>query len=124
MPLQNWTALIDAVARLIGALSWPVVFLVALTVLRAALRDFLSTLAEVRLRGAGFEAFARRRLNFDATSQKLYDIWRPGGTIDRTNAAHISACMKQLSISGSIAWLINAATEQDRARVASALSLR
>jgi hypothetical protein len=123
-PLNEIVMLIDAVARLIGVLAWPVVFVFALTILRPALHDFLSTLGEVRLKGAGFEASARRRLNFDAVGQKLHDFWKPAGKIDRSNAARISACMKELGIAGSVASLINAGTEQDRARVASSLSLK
>ena len=116
MPLQDAATLIDAAARLIGALAWPVVFVIALTILRPSLRDFLSTLAEVRLKGGGFAASARRRSNFDATSRKLHDFWKPEGKIDRSNAASISACTKQSGIGGSVAWLINAGTEEDQPR--------
>jgi hypothetical protein len=122
-PLHDLATLVDAVAKLIGALAWPAAFVFALTILRPALHDFLSTLGEVRLKGAGFEASARRRLKFDATGQQLHDFWKPGGKIDRSNAASISACMKELGIGGSVASLIYTGTDQDRARVASGPSL-
>jgi hypothetical protein len=121
--LNDVAMLIDSIAKLIGALAWPVVLIVALIILRPSLRDFLLALGEVRLKGAGFEATARRRLNFDATSQKPHDFWKPAGKIDHANAASISACVKQPGIAGSVAWLINAGTEQDRVRVTSSLSL-
>lgn len=123
MAVADTVALIDAIARLIGALAWPIVFVFALTILRPALHEFLSAVGEVRLKRAGFEASARRKLNFDATGRKLHDFWKPGGKVDRPNASAISACMKQLGIAGSVASLIYAGTEQDRARVASHLSL-
>jgi hypothetical protein len=65
----------------------------------------------------------RRRLNVDGTSQRLYNFWKPDGKIDKTNAADIAACMKRLEIVGSVAWLIDAGTPEDRARVVSCLSL-
>lgn len=98
-------------------------FVFALTIVRPALHDFLSTLGEVRLKGAGFEASAHRRLKFDATGQKLHDFWKPGGKVDRSNATSISACMKELGIRGSVASLIYTGTEQDQTRVTSGLSL-
>jgi hypothetical protein len=95
MGVADTVALIDATARLISALAWPMVVAFALTILRPALHDFLSAVDAVRLKGAGFEASARRRLNFDATGQRLHDFWKPGGKVDRSNTSAISACMKQ-----------------------------
>jgi hypothetical protein len=123
MGVADTVALADATTRLISALAWPTVVVFALAILRPALHDFLSALGEVRLKGVGFEASARRRLNFDAIGQRLHDFWKPGGKIDRSNAYAISSCMKQLGVAGSVASLIYAGTEQDRARVASRLSL-
>jgi len=95
----------------------------ALTVVRPALRDFLATLSEVRLKAAGFEASALRQLVIDANGKKLHDFWKPGGRISRPNAARIAAAMKQLGITGSVAKLISFGTAEDRARVVSSLSL-
>lgn len=124
MQPDDLTRLIEAIAKLISALAWPVVLIIALLLLRTSVRDFLATLSEVRLKGAGFEASAQRRLNLDATSQKLHDFWKPEGKVDRANVARITACMRQLGIGGSVAWLINAGTADDRSRVVSCLSLR
>jgi hypothetical protein len=84
----------------------------------------VSTLGEVRLTGGGFEASARRDINFHSSSRKLYGFWKPGGKVDRANAARIAACMKQLGIAGSVTTLINAGTESDRNRVLASLSLQ
>lgn len=123
MQVEDAIKTIDAVTRLLGVLAWPAVMLFALVVFRPAIRDFLASLSEVRLKGAGFEASALRRLNFDATSQKLYDYWKPDGRVNRTNAARITACMKQWNVAGSVGSLINAGSADDRAKVASCLSL-
>jgi hypothetical protein len=123
MQLEDTAKLIEAVAKLVGALAWPAVVVFALSLLGPSIGRFLATLSEVRLKGRGFEASAVRRLDFDATSQKLYDFWKPGGKIDRANAARITTCMTQLGIVGSVAWLINAGTPEQRARVAACLSI-
>jgi hypothetical protein len=86
-------------------------------------RDFLSALSELRLKGGGFEATAARHLVFDAAGQRLHDFWKPEGKIDRSNAAKISACMRQLGISGTVAGLLSTAPAEDRARVISCLRL-
>ncbi len=116
--------LIEAIAKLIGALAWPAVLTFALLLLRPSIRDFFATLSEVRLKGAGFEASAQRRLNLDATSQKLHGFWKPDGKVNRANLARITTCMRQSGIGGSVAWLINAGTADDRSRVVSCLSLQ
>src|SRR6266496_1848246 len=123
MPAENTTALIEAIAKLIAGVAWPLVALYALIILGPSFAKFLSTLNELRLKGGGFEASATRRLDLDATSQKLHDFWKPGGKIDRSNALRIAAAMRELGIVGSVAWLINAAAPEDRARVATHLSL-
>jgi hypothetical protein len=123
MQLDDAAKLVEAIAKLIGAVAWPTAVTFAVLLLRPAIERFLSTLSEVRLKGSGFEASAIRRLDVDATSQKLYDFWKPGGKVDRANAARIAACMNQLGIRGSVAQLINGGTTEDRARVISCLAL-
>jgi hypothetical protein len=124
MQPDDVTRLIEAIAKLVSALAWPAVLAFALLLLRPSVREFLATLSEVRLKGAGFEASAQRRLNLDATSQKLYDFWKPDGKVNRANVSRITTCMRQLGIGGSVAWLINAGTTDDRSRVVSCLSLQ
>jgi len=119
MQPDDLTKLIEAVAKLISALAWPAVLIFALLLLRRSVRDFLATLSEVRLKGAGFEASAQRRLNLDATSQKPHDFWKPDGKVNRANVVRVTTCMRQLGIGGSVAWLINAGTADDRSRVVS-----
>jgi hypothetical protein len=124
MQVEETAKLIEAVAKLIGVLAWPMVAGIGLVLFGPSLGRFLSTLSEFRVTGGGFEASAVRRLDFDATSQKLHDFWKPGGKVNRSNAARIAACMNQLGIGGTIAWLINSGTTEDRARVISCLSLK
>lgn len=123
MQLEDTAKLIEAIAKLVGALAWPTVVVFALFLIGPSFAEFLSTLNEVKLKGKGFEASASRRLNFDSMSQKLLDFWKPGGKIDRANAVRITACMKQLGIAGSITQLVNARTPEERARVAACLSI-
>jgi len=124
MQANDAARLVEALAKLIAALAWPTAVIVALVLLRPSVRDFLATLSELRLKGGGFEASAQRRLNVDVIRQKLHDYWKPGGKVDRANAARITWCMRDLGIGGSIPWLINAGTDDDRARVLSCLSLQ
>ena len=116
--------LIQAVAGLVHAVAWPVVVLFALHMLGPSLKDFLLSLTEVRLKGAGFEAAATvRRFRLDASGQRLHDFWKPSGKIDRSNEARIKACMKQSGIRGSVPWLITSGSAEDRERVAACLAL-
>jgi hypothetical protein len=117
MQVEEATKLIEAIAKLVGAIAWPVVVALGLFLFR------LSTLSEVRIKGKGFEGSLVRRWDVDATSQKLRDFWRPNGKVDKSHAAQIAACMNELGISGSVASFINAGRPEDRARVASRLSI-
>jgi hypothetical protein len=123
MMLDDVVKLIEAIGHLMGGVAWPLVAVFIVVLFRSSIGRFLSNLSELRLKGRGFEASAVRRLDFDAISQKLYDFWKPGGNIDRANATRIAACMQQLNIVGSIAWLINAAPPESRTRVAACLKL-
>jgi cytochrome bd-type quinol oxidase subunit 2 len=51
MAVANIVALIDASARLISALAWPIVFVFALTILRPALHDFRGRRSQIEGRG-------------------------------------------------------------------------
>lgn len=117
MQVGEATQLLEAIAKLIGAIAWPAVVALGLFLFR------LSSLSEVRIKGKGFEASAVRRWDSDPTSQKLREFWKPNGRVDRSNAARIAACMSELNISGSVASFINAGRPEDRARVAARLSL-
>jgi hypothetical protein len=123
MDLEGIARLLEAIAKLVAAVAWPLVAVAALISLGPSVAKFLFNLSEVRLRGRGFEASAIRRLDLDATSQKLYEFWKPGGRTDRGNAARIAAAMRELGMVGSVAWLMNAGTSEDRARVAAHLSI-
>jgi hypothetical protein len=114
--MEDTAQLIEAIAKLIGALAWPIVVALGLFLFR------LSTLSEVRARYRGGEVQLVRRRDFDDTSQRLRDFWKPDGKVDRANQARIAACMAQLGIGGTVAWLIQAGMPEDRARVIACLS--
>lgn len=61
MAIDDVVKLLDALTRLIAALAWPL--LVGLVILKFApsLRDFFQSMGEFSLKGAGFEASARRK---------------------------------------------------------------
>lgn len=104
MTLESAASLIEAIAKLLASIAWPLVAVFALTVLGPPAGRFLASLSEFRLKGGGgFEAAAMRRLDIDATSQRLQDFWKPGGKIDRRNAALIATAMQELGIAGSVA---------------------
>lgn len=124
MDLDATAKVIEAVARLTGAIAWPAVTVFALVRLAPAARDFLSSLGEFRLKGAGFEATAtRRHITLDAAAQKLHDFWQPGGVINEANAVALTACMHKLGIGGTVSQLINVGSATDRARVVAHLGL-
>lgn len=53
--------MIDAITRLIGALIWPSVAILALLKFSPHMHEFLSSLGELSLKGPGFEASAKRK---------------------------------------------------------------
>ena len=61
MGVDDTVKLIDAVARLIAAVIWPCVVAYVLIRFGPALREFVSSLGELSLKGAGFEATAKRK---------------------------------------------------------------
>lgn len=61
MSVDEIAKLIDAVTRLVGALAWPVVVSFVLIRFGPALRNFFESLGEFSLKGAGFEASAKRK---------------------------------------------------------------
>jgi CheY-like chemotaxis protein len=55
------TKLLDSVSKLLGTLAWPVLVGFVLVRFGPALKDFFASLGEFSLKGAGFEASAKRR---------------------------------------------------------------
>ena len=61
MTVDEVAKLIDAFTKLIGALAWPLLVAFVLVRFGPALRDFFESLGEFSLKGAGFEASAKRK---------------------------------------------------------------
>jgi CheY-like chemotaxis protein len=60
MSVDDVAKLLDVGSRLIGTLVWPALILFVLTRYRNSLKAFFETLSEISLKGAGFEASAKR----------------------------------------------------------------
>lgn len=60
---DNTARLLDAVARLLGTVVWPIVVAYILVRFGPMVGDFITSLSEFTLKGAGFEASAKRRQN-------------------------------------------------------------
>ncbi len=61
MSIDNLVKLIDAITQLLSVLTWPGVIVFTLLRFGQDLRQFLSSLGELTLKGAGFEASLKKR---------------------------------------------------------------
>jgi CheY-like chemotaxis protein len=61
MSTDEFVKLLDAIAKLLGVLAWPVVALIVLIKFAGPLRSFIATLGEFSFKGPGFEASAKRK---------------------------------------------------------------
>jgi CheY-like chemotaxis protein len=59
--VDNIVKLLDAIANLLKVLVWPAVFLFILIRFGGELRDFIASLGELSVKGAGFEASLKRK---------------------------------------------------------------
>ena len=71
------TKLLDATARLLGAIIWPATIFYMLIRFGPSIGSFISSLGEINLKGAGFEASARRRQNEAAGALAAATVSRP-----------------------------------------------
>jgi CheY-like chemotaxis protein len=61
MTIDDGVKLLDAATKLFGVLVWPAVLVFVLVRFGSALREFAADLGEFTLKGAGFEASAKRK---------------------------------------------------------------
>lgn len=61
MTIDDAIKIIEAVTKLISVLVWPSILLFVLIRFAPSLRDFFSSIGEFSLKGAGFEASAKRK---------------------------------------------------------------
>ena len=87
MSVDDIVKLIDAVTKLLNVLVYPAVFLYFLIRFGQDLREFFSSLGELSLKGAGFEAAFRRQQTEAAAALAAAAISKPDGTPTPKTAA-------------------------------------
>jgi CheY-like chemotaxis protein len=91
--MESGTELANAAADLLGALAWPLVFLVVALTFRDSLRGFLDNLATISFKAGGVEATASRQREIEAavavgiaTSEKS-----PSGSSGEVDPAEVAS---------------------------------
>jgi CheY-like chemotaxis protein len=84
--IDDGVRLLEAAAKLFGVLVWPAVLVFVLVRFAPALRDFVANLGEFSLKGAGFEASAKRKQADAAAALTAAVVSRPepGATPETT----------------------------------------
>jgi CheY-like chemotaxis protein len=77
MDADSTAKLLDAAPKLLGVLVWPAVIAYIFIRFGPKVGDFISSLGEVTLKGAGFEASAKRRQNEAAAALVAASASRP-----------------------------------------------
>lgn len=77
MTIDDAVKLLDALTKLLSALAWPVLVGVALMKFGRPVREFIQSASEFSLKGAGFEASAKRRLAEAAAGIAAAEASRP-----------------------------------------------
>ena len=80
MGVDDFVKLIDAITKLLNVLVYPAVFLYFLVHFGRDLREFFSSLGELSLKGAGFEASLKRKQAEAAAALAAATISQPDGT--------------------------------------------
>jgi len=86
MTIDEIVRLTEAAAKLLSVLAWPAVLVFVLVHFGPAIREFLSNLSEFSLKGAGFEASAKRKQAEAAAALTAAAVSRPepGATPEST----------------------------------------
>jgi CheY-like chemotaxis protein len=71
------TKLLEAVAKLLGVVIWPATLVYMLVRFGSNIGDFVSNLGEMTLKGAGFEATAKRRQSVAGAALVAATVARP-----------------------------------------------
>jgi CheY-like chemotaxis protein len=79
--------LLDAIAKLLNVLVWPAVLLFILIRFGRDLRDFIASLGELSVKGAGFEASLKRKQAEVAAALAAAAASRSDGDVSRESAA-------------------------------------
>ena len=77
MRIDDAVKLLDALTKLVSALAWPVLVGLVLLKLWPSLKDFVQSMSEFSLKGAGFEASAKRKQVEAAAALAAAETLRP-----------------------------------------------
>jgi hypothetical protein len=86
MSVDDIVKLLDAIAKLLNVLIWPAILLFILIRFGRDLREFFSSLGELTLKGAGFEASLKRK-QAEVTAALAAAASRPDGATTIESAA-------------------------------------
>jgi CheY-like chemotaxis protein len=87
MSVDDIVKLLDAIAKLLNVLVWPAVLLFILIRFGRDLRDFIASLGELSVKGAGFEASLKRKQAEVAAALAAAVASRSDGDVSRESAA-------------------------------------
>ncbi|SEA50596.1 response regulator [Variovorax sp. YR216] len=87
MNIDDLVKLIDSVTKLLGVFVWPAVLIVVLVKFAPALKDFFYSLGEFSLKGAGFEATAKRKQAEVTAALVAASVSRPDAATTPESAA-------------------------------------
>lgn len=86
MNVDDVVRLVDALTKLVGALAWPTLIAFLLVRFAPGMRNFIENLGELSLKGAGFEASAKRQQTEAAAALAAASAARPEGGSTPANA--------------------------------------
>lgn len=80
MDINQWEKLLETLLSFLQAISWPLVILIIVLVLRAPLKKFLGDIIEINLKAGPFETTAKRQQIIDVAASlgAATAIWQEG----------------------------------------------
>lgn len=87
MAIDDFVKLLDAATKFFGVLIWPAVIIFVFVRFGPTFRDFAADLGEFSLKGAGFEASAKRKQAQAVASLTAAQLSRPGSEASPENTA-------------------------------------
>lgn len=93
MSTDDFVKIVDSLTKLLSALAWPVLVAFVLIRFGPALKEFFQSLGEFSLKGAGFEASAKRKQAEAAAALAAAAVAKSGPADAVTNEAHAKAAV-------------------------------
>ncbi len=101
MDINQWEKLLETLLSFLQAISWPLVILIIVLVLRAPLKKFLGDIIEINLKAGPFETNAKRQqiIEVAASLGAATAIWQDGAQVkeqlpDKEKEEEISKVVK------------------------------